>query len=84
MKTIKQQAEVSFQALDFAEKVVMLPIMDAMAESIKNKKNIPICLSLESAEKVCKILSNLGCYTSQGENYEDITKSLNSQEKQEK
>ena len=87
MKTVKQQVEVLFNVLDFADKVVMLPIMDALANSIKEN----VCLSLNNdymnedieqgqAEKVFKLLSDLGCRTSLGESYEDIIKSDNSQE----
>lgn len=35
MKTIKQQAEVSFKLLDFADKIVMLPIMNMLEKSVK-------------------------------------------------
>lgn len=80
MKTIKQTTEIPYHYLEFSEKVVMLPIMDAVAQTIKDKEDAQICLDLESAEKICRILSNLGCRTSQGESYEDIIKSDNSQE----
>lgn len=91
MKTIKQQAEVSFKLLDFADKVVMLPIMNMLADSVKNSENIEITIipdntwymEPEYAEKALKVLSNLGCRTSLGENYEDIVKSNNSQEEKE-
>lgn len=79
MKTVKQSAEIAFNALDFTDKVVMLPIMDAIAQTTKDKEDVQICLDLESAERICKVLSNLGCRTSQGESYEDIIKSYNSQ-----
>ena len=80
MKTIKQPTEIPYHYLEFSEKVVMLPIMDAVAQTIKDKEDAQICLDLELAEKICRILSNLGCHTSQGESYEDIIKSDNSQE----
>ena len=80
MKTVKQAAEIPYYCMEFSEKVVMLPIMDAMAQTIKDKENVQICLDLESANKVCQILSKMGCRTSQGESYEDIVKSCNSQE----
>ena len=80
MKTIKQATEIPYRCLEFSEKIVMLPIMDTVAQTIKDKENAQICLDLESAEKICRILSNLGCRTSQGESYEDIIKSNNSQE----
>ena len=79
MKTIKHTIEIPYHCLEFSEKVVMLPIIDAVAQTIKDKENVQICLDLESAEKICRILSNLGCRTSQGESYEDIIKSNNSQ-----
>lgn len=81
MKTIKQTTEIPYHYLEFSEKVVMLPIMDAVAQTIKDKEDAQICLDLESAEKICRILSNLGCRTSQGESYKDIIESDNSQEK---
>lgn len=90
MKTIKQQAEVSFKLLDFADKIVMLPIMDALADSIKegvylnlNNDYVSEDIEQEQAKKILKILSDLGCRTSLGESYEDIVKSDNSQENKE-
>lgn len=80
MKTIKHTMEIPYHHLEFSEKVVMLPIMDAVAQTIKDKEDAQICLDLESAEKICRILSNLGCRTSQDESYEDIIRSDNSQE----
>lgn len=80
MKTIKQTTEIPYHYLEFSEKVVMLPIMDTIAQTIKDKEDTQICLDLESAKKICRILSNLGCRTSQDESYEDIIKSDNSQE----
>lgn len=80
MKTIKQTTEIPYHHLEFSEKVVMLPIMDAVAQTIKDKEDAQICLDLESAEKICRILSNLGCRTSQGESYKDVIESDNSQE----
>lgn len=43
MKTVKQQAEVLFQSLDFADKVMMLPIMDVLVSPIKRD----ICLNIK-------------------------------------
>lgn len=79
MKTVKQPAEIAFNALDFADKVVMLPIMDAVAQTTKDKEDVQICLDLESAKRIFKVLSDIGCRTSQGESYEDVIKSCNSQ-----
>ena len=79
MKTVKQTAEIPYYYMEFSEKVVMLPIMDAIAQTTKDKADVQIYLNLELAKKICKILSNLGCRTSQGESYEDIFKSYNSQ-----
>lgn len=79
MKTVKQTTEIPYYCMEFSEKVVMLPIMDAVAQTMKDKEDAQICLDLESAKTVCKILSNLGCCTSQGESYEDIIESDNSQ-----
>lgn len=90
MKTVKQQAEVSFKLLDFADKVVMLPIMNMLTESVKADKNMDIMieetdvstyLTPIETKKIFKVLSDLGCRTSLGENYEDIIKSDNSQRK---
>lgn len=82
MKTVKQAAEIPYHCMEFSEKVVMLPIMDTVAQTMKDKEDAQICLDLESANKVCQILSKMGCRTSQGESYEDIVKSCNSQEEQ--
>lgn len=80
MKTIEQTTEIPYHRLEFSEKVVMLPIMDTVVQAIKDKEDVQICLDLEIAKKVCRILSNLDCRTSQGESYKDIIKSDNSQE----
>lgn len=88
MKTVKQQVEISFKSLDFSDKVVMLPIMEMLAESVKENKNIEITITVGNtwhlepkyARKALKILSDLDCRTPVGENYEDIVKSDNSQE----
>lgn len=87
MKTVKQQAEVLFHGLDFSDKVVMLPIMDRLAESVKTENCIVLdnteYISSEQANKIFKIFSDLGCRTSLGESYEDIIKSCNSQKENE-
>lgn len=89
MKTVKQQAEVSFKLLDFADKVVLLPIMDMLRQSVKHNTDIhiyienrdfKIIMSADRTKKALKVLSDLGCRTMFGESYEDIVKSLNSQE----
>ena len=91
MKTVKQQAEVSFKLLDFADKVVMLPIMDKLALSIMTEEdlsiktetdNFPITVSAGKSERILKVLSDLGCRTSRGESYEDIVKSRDSQKEE--
>lgn len=95
MKTVKQPAEVLFKSLDFADKVVMLPIIDRFANAIRTNCDISIMelnshdnrtteITIDNAKKIFKILSDLGCCTSLDESYEDIVKSNNSQEKQEK
>ena len=95
MKTVKQPAEVLFKSLDFADKVVMLPIIDRFANAIRTNCDISIMelnshdnrtteITIDNAKKMFKILSDLGCCTSLGESYEDIVKSNNSQEKQQK
>lgn len=92
MKTVKQQAEVLFHELDFSDKVVLLPIMNMLAESVKNQNNMTIIieetdistyLTPVETNKVLKVLSDLGCRTSLGESYEDIIKSCNSQKENE-
>ena len=87
MKTVKQQTEVLFKALDFSDKVVMLPIIDRLAESVKTEDCINLdnaeYISSEQANKIFKVLSNLGCRTSLGESYEDIIGSCNSQKENE-
>ena len=79
MKTVKQTTEIPYYCMEFSEKIVMLPIMDTLAQTMKDKADVQIHLDLELAKKICKILSNLGCRTSQGESYEDIVKPCNSQ-----
>lgn len=89
MKTVKQQAEVSFKLLDFADKVVMLPLMNMFAAAIRTNMKIDIMITEdmpneyitpEQTKKIFKLLSDLGCRTSLGESYEDIVKSDDSQE----
>lgn len=91
MKTIKQPAEVLFKSLDFADKIVMLPIIDRFANAIRTNCDISIMelnshdnrtteITIDNAKKMFKILSDLGCRTSLGESYEDIVKSDNSQQ----
>lgn len=80
MKTVKQTAEIPYHHMEFSEKIAMLPIMDAVAQTTKDKEDVQICLDLESAKRIFKVLSDLGCRTSRGESYEDIIKSCNSQE----
>lgn len=89
MKTVKQPAEVLFKALDFADKVVMLPLMNMFAAAIRANMKVDIMITEdmpneyitpEQTKKIFKLLSDLGCRTSLGESYEDIIKSDNSQE----
>lgn len=87
MKTVKQQTEVLFKILEFSEKVVMIPIMDRLAESVKNKEDIEITVTddthyiePEQAKKMFKVLSDLSCRTSLGESYEDVIKQINDDE----
>ena len=68
----------------------MLPIMDRLAKFVKNNEDIEMsvtydahCIESEQANKILKVLSDLGCRTSLGESYEDIVKSRDSQEKNE-
>lgn len=95
MKTVKQQAEVSFKLLDFSDKVVMLPIIDRFANAIRTNCDISIIelnshnnrtteITIDNTKKMFKILSDLGCRTSLGESYEDIIKSDNSQNEKQK
>lgn len=92
MKTIKQQAEVSFNSLDFSDKVMLLPIMNMLAESVKENESTEITITVGStwhlepkyAKKALKVLSDLGCRTPLGESYEDIVKSNNSQNEKQK
>ena len=93
MKTVKQQTEVLFQSLDFADKAVMLPIIDAIANILITqderrtmiihscgRTGIENVIAYEQLKKIFKVFSDLGCRTSLGESYEDIIESLNSQE----
>lgn len=90
MKTVKQQAEVSFKLLDFADKVVMLPLMNMFAAAIRANMKVDVIITEnmsneyiipEQTKKIFKLLSDLGCRTSLGESYEDIVKSDDSQRK---
>ena len=90
MKTVKQQAEVSFKLLDFADKVVMLPLMNMFAAAIRANMKVDIMITEdmlneyitpEQTKKILKLFSDLGCRTSLGESYEDIIKSDDSQRK---
>lgn len=91
MKTVKQQAEVLFKALDFADKVVMLPLMDKLSHAISSTGDLElrtdnardVLIERQHVEKIFKVLSDLGCRTSLGESYEDIIKSFNSQKENE-
>lgn len=87
MKTVKQQAEVLFKSLEFEEKVILLPIMDMLRQSVKHNtdmhiyienKDFEITISADRTKKALKVLSNLGCRTMFGESYEDIVESRNS------
>lgn len=86
MKTIKQNVELNFSTLEFEEKIVLLPFMCKLAESVKNNVNLninidaddnPLFVIPEVSEKALKILSDLGCRTALGESYEDIIKLRN-------
>lgn len=92
MKTVKQQAEISFKLLDFADKVVMLPLMNLFAASIRTNMKVDATIDMdkdmvnayitpEQAKKIFKVLSDLGCRNSLGESYEDVIKSLDLREK---
>lgn len=91
MKTVKQQAEISFKLLDFSDKVMLLPIMNMLAESVKENESIEITITVGNTwhlepkytKKALKVLSDLGCRTPLGESYEDIIKSDNSQKNKE-
>ena len=68
----------------------MLPIMDALANSIENDisrniniEDIHIYIDEDQTKKIFKVLSDLGCHTSLEKNYEGIVKSDNSQENKE-
>lgn len=93
MKTVKQQAEILFKALDFSDKVVMLPLMNMFAAAIRANMKVDIMITEdmpneyitpEQTKKIFKVLSDLGCRTSLGESYEDIVKSNNSQNEKQK
>ena len=52
MKTVKQTTEISYYCMEFSEKVMILPIMDAIAQTMKDKTNVQIYLDLELAQKI--------------------------------
>lgn len=89
MKTVKQQAEVSFKLLDFADKVVMLPLMDKLSHALSSTGDLElrtdnacdVLIERQHVERIFKVLNDLGCRTSLGESYEDVIKSLDLREK---
>ena len=89
MKTVKQNVELKFSTLEFEDKVVLLPFMCKLADSVRNNVNLninidaddnPLFMIPEVSKKALKVLSDLGCRTASGESYEDIIESLNLQE----
>ena len=88
MKTVKQPAEIAFNALDFADKVVMLPLMDILSQTVQKFESLEMAIESdantteilpEQAVEMLKVLSDMGCRTSLGESYKDIIESHNSQ-----
>lgn len=75
MKVTKIPAERNTYSLDFSDKVVFIALMEELASSVIcdrecqiNQATIPPI----HAEKMLKILSDIGCRTGLGETYEDI------------
>lgn len=63
MKTVKQPTEVLFKSLDFADKIVMLPIIDRFANAIRTNCDISImelnshddCIPIYTKNRTTKI-----------------------------
>lgn len=77
MRDIKTTVEVNAHILSFSDKIVLVPLMDALTFSIENK--VPLTINnvempQENAEKMMQILSDVGCRNSLGESYHDINK----------
>lgn len=76
MKDIKTTVETNAHILSFSDKIVLVPLMDALTMTIK--ENTPLTInSIEMqqkiAEKMMQVLSDLGCRNSLGESYQDVT-----------
>lgn len=51
MKTIRQQAEITFSCIDFKDAVILLPLMDELVRVINSAKIGDLYNSLSSEEK---------------------------------
>lgn len=64
MKTIKQSQEISFNAINFKEAIVLLPVMDALVNIVNQNRVASLWLSLpkEDKEKYRKAYSTNNIY----------------------
>lgn len=77
MKVTKIPAEINAYTLSFSDKVLFIEIMNNLAAAVLCKDDIYVGSSnieAEKAEKIFKVLSDLGCRTNLGRTYEDIIK----------
>ena len=51
MKTIKQQEEISFHAINFKEAIVLLPVMDALVNIVNQNRVASLWQSLPKEDK---------------------------------
>lgn len=75
MKITKVPAERNAYSLDFSDKVVFIDLIEALAQCVVSETSFRMndkSISLTHAEKMLKILSDVGCRTGLGETYEDI------------
>lgn len=75
MKVTKIPAEINAYTLSFSDKVLFIETMDALAGAILCKDGIYVGnnhIEAEKTERMFKVLSDIGCRTSLGEDYADI------------
>lgn len=76
MRTIKQQVEVSFHAVDIKEAMVMYPFTTFVCDGIKSGKDITFAMTHRQCVAIGKILGELGFVNVSGENPLDLIQEL--------
>lgn len=75
MKVTKIPAELNAYTLSFSDKVLFIETMDALASAVLCKDGLYVGnshIEAEKTERMFKVLSDIGCRTSLGEDYADI------------